>query len=385
MFIKYDKMYKPTIIDDLPEPYLTFRKANPAVLFRRDEPITIETLKMKNIIDSDFDTLMNDVMSTTEQMRRRGYILECIDSDGMGYFSKKMENVEMNRCLNIKPYSKPTTEIEGYIRNDHLMTLAIHNRLINDTYGMYVNENKKGAKSMNANELLKDMCMFNIKDVIFNPPATVVYWTDHSKTVVKCGGNDVYDPEKGLAMAILKKLWGNTGAYYKVFKPYEKDFERFVNPDPKEYSILDRGVNKSLLNDMPDTTIHDIVASLLIDILKNSRLQYLDSVIKYNGRLDYHLNTECIEFYFEMSKNIPGYADSLKLSLIVPTCTSSTRDDVISRMSDLIQQATDGKSNVWMGWSPVIKESADNWDIIKIDDSIIKYLATRILKYYESI
>lgn len=55
---------------------------------------------------------------------------------------------------------------------------------------------------------------YAIKKVIFNPPATVVYWSDCSKTVVKCNVNDIFDPEKGLAMAIAKRCAGNTSAYY---------------------------------------------------------------------------------------------------------------------------------------------------------------------------
>lgn len=51
-----------------------------------------------------------------------------------------------------------------------------------------------------------------IKDVIFAPPATIVYWSDGSKTVVKCSEKDVFDPEKGLAMAIAKRCGGNKGA-----------------------------------------------------------------------------------------------------------------------------------------------------------------------------
>lgn len=54
-----------------------------------------------------------------------------------------------------------------------------------------------------------------IKDVIFAPPATIVYWLDGSKTVVKCSEKDVFDPEKGLAMAIAKRCGGNKGNYYK--------------------------------------------------------------------------------------------------------------------------------------------------------------------------
>lgn len=61
-----------------------------------------------------------------------------------------------------------------------------------------------------------------IKKVIFNDPATIVFWMDGSKTVVKCT-NEVYDPEKGLAMAISKRALGDKGNYYEVFKKHLKE------------------------------------------------------------------------------------------------------------------------------------------------------------------
>ena len=55
--------------------------------------------------------------------------------------------------------------------------------------------------------------------VIFNDPATIVFWKDGTKTVVKA----VYEPfdkEKGLAMAIAKKALGNEGKYFNMFKKF---------------------------------------------------------------------------------------------------------------------------------------------------------------------
>ena len=49
--------------------------------------------------------------------------------------------------------------------------------------------------------------------VIFNFPATIVFWQDGTKTIVKCGDDDVWDPEKAIAMCIAKKVLGNTGNY----------------------------------------------------------------------------------------------------------------------------------------------------------------------------
>ena len=67
-----------------------------------------------------------------------------------------------------------------------------------------------------------------IKDVIFSPPATIVFWSDNTKTVVKAD-DEFYDPEKGLAMAISKKMIGdNKRDYYNTFKHYLKKWDKQV-------------------------------------------------------------------------------------------------------------------------------------------------------------
>lgn len=68
--------------------------------------------------------------------------------------------------------------------------------------------------------------MTGIKTVIFNDPATIVFWTDGTKTVVKTQENDIFDPEKGLAMAMAKKFLGNNHDYYITFKKCLKKWEK---------------------------------------------------------------------------------------------------------------------------------------------------------------
>lgn len=61
-----------------------------------------------------------------------------------------------------------------------------------------------------------------IKDVIFNDPATIVYWVDGTKTVVKAH-NEKFDPEKGLAMAICKRFLGSNKSgsnFNNIFKKW---------------------------------------------------------------------------------------------------------------------------------------------------------------------
>lgn len=63
----------------------------------------------------------------------------------------------------------------------------------------------------------------------FHDPATIVFWNDGTKTVVKTRHGDKFDKEKGLAMAIAKRVMGNTNKYYDVFEKY-----CFNEDDPEE-------------------------------------------------------------------------------------------------------------------------------------------------------
>ena len=62
-----------------------------------------------------------------------------------------------------------------------------------------------------------------VKKVIFNDPATIVYWKDGTKTVVKCQKGDDFDSEKGFAMAFLKKCWGNKGNFNDKLRKIMKE------------------------------------------------------------------------------------------------------------------------------------------------------------------
>lgn len=86
------------------------------------------------------------------------------------------------------------------------------------------------------------MCNVNIRKVIFNDPATVVLWSDGTKTVVKCGPDDIFDKEKGLAMAIVKKMASNDTRFHKVFKQWCKPDE--TNEDAGAYAKVLKELNQ---------------------------------------------------------------------------------------------------------------------------------------------
>lgn len=99
---------------------------------------------------------------------------------------------------------------------DHELARAIHK-------GMAIDYSRQSTECAKKNNIVKfGMCSVSIRKVIFNDPATVVLWSDGTKTVVKCGPEDSFDMEKGLAMAIVKKMAGNDNRFHKVFKQYTK-------------------------------------------------------------------------------------------------------------------------------------------------------------------
>jgi hypothetical protein len=111
-----------------------------------------------------------------------------------GLFYLKSYNITSCLCIEM-----PSMTFETYIMDD----LTSTRRLVQE----------KELKSIVPN-------IFGIKKVIFNNPATIVIWSDNTKTIVKKQKGDRWDKEKGLAMCIVKKLFGNTGKYYEIFKEH---------------------------------------------------------------------------------------------------------------------------------------------------------------------
>lgn len=150
----------------------------------------------------------------------------------MGKINWKVESIEVHTPA---PYTTPDLEVsltgivDGYI--------PCHGKIIDDIsrdieaklnhpvepkYVPYSRMSDKYYIRNDAEPTVKiTPCLSHtIKNVIFNDPATIVFWGDGTKTVVKCGEDDIFDPEKGLAIAIAKKSFGNQGNYYNEIKKW---------------------------------------------------------------------------------------------------------------------------------------------------------------------
>ena len=87
-----------------------------------------------------------------------------------------------------------------YFQNDISITEQAAKDLLNSIYGIH----SKTLKEEIQMKTKSHSACNPIKKVIFNDPATIVFWKDGTKTVVKRQEGAEFDPEKGLAMAVCR-------------------------------------------------------------------------------------------------------------------------------------------------------------------------------------
>lgn len=128
-------------------------------------------------------------------------------------------------CSNVLTYdsNKCCFQNSNYLQ----MTVSNKKKTVQDVFDTLTVEQKTAVYAF-----MSESNLVEIKNVVFNPPATIVFWADNSKTVVKAE-NEIFDPEKGLAMAIAKKAFGNKGNYYETFKKWLPKTESKEEPKTK--------------------------------------------------------------------------------------------------------------------------------------------------------
>lgn len=114
------------------------------------------------------------------------------------------------------------------ILRDYDESMLAHNiikRMLNESYELIKVEAEKTMKIDYATCHKRNLFIIGspeIEDVIFHGPCTIVKWSDGDKTIVRCKIED-FDKEKGLAMAICKKMMGTNKTksnYYDIFKKW---------------------------------------------------------------------------------------------------------------------------------------------------------------------
>ena len=115
-----------------------------------------------------------------------------------------------------------------YFYNGSVMSFSCNNKKMTSTLSKRIHElsNKKTKDSeISANNLYNT---FEVKDIKVNGPATIVFWADGTKTVVKYDAEDLYDAEKAVAMCFMKKALGSR-SMHKLFDLAENRKTEYYN------------------------------------------------------------------------------------------------------------------------------------------------------------
>ena len=179
------------------------------------------------------------------------------------------------------------TDVVRTVDTDHTFQFKSYDIYWDKGHNCFINKPyyRGTLNTAHAKEARAAMSTASIKNVIFAPPATIVYWSDGSKTVVKCSEKDVFDPEKGLAMAIAKRCGGNNGSYYKEIQSWvEKSGKKYpgkpaagktVDLDVlKKYSSeankdSEKFLSAAMSNDQSGTLLHLTALMADLKILEN--------------------------------------------------------------------------------------------------------------------
>ena len=90
-----------------------------------------------------------------------------------------------------------------------------------------------------------------ITKVIVNGPATVILWSDGTKTVAKCSPQEPFDFEKGVAIAIAKRfVSGNElkesfkSAEEQCYEFYSETFQEWVDKFSRGFMAFSEELKK---------------------------------------------------------------------------------------------------------------------------------------------
>ena len=127
---------------------------------------------------------------------------------------EKEEELRKEILSNMKPLPR---DIVNYCENDVLATIKV-------------------AETKNFYSL-------NISKIIFNPPATIVFWEDGTKTVAKCSAEDEFSEYYGFLAALGKKVYESNSQIKKLIDKKAEWHENKKNkkdiPDVSVDSLTD--------------------------------------------------------------------------------------------------------------------------------------------------
>lgn len=136
-------------------------------------------------------------------------------------------------------YNPPTINFMGveYLVEDYEIT---RDYPFMDEIGSKYRPQRNHTVTLTAVSLGKTLGRFTngyahaIRKVIFSNPATIIYWADGTKTVVKCQEGCTYSKYAGFMACVTKKVFGNKGNFNNVVNYWLENGEDHSNDSASE-------------------------------------------------------------------------------------------------------------------------------------------------------
>lgn len=89
----------------------------------------------------------------------------------------------------------------------------------------------KTVKTSEKEKNIMSTIDFRVKKIMHNGPATIVFWKDGTKTVVRLKEGDTYDPYAAFTAAVAKRLYGKNMKISEIVDRYSKDLKKIDIPE----------------------------------------------------------------------------------------------------------------------------------------------------------
>lgn len=126
-----------------------------------------------------------------------------------------------------------------------------------------------GIESLNSYEE-DDPPFWGIPDVrriVFSGPATIVFWEDNTKTIVKCMEGEKFERYAGFAAACMKKMFGSTSRAKSIMEEYAVEQVK-VKKEKKNDVLIGKRAKTCVVDENPGVSVdHETIMEAVNEAL----------------------------------------------------------------------------------------------------------------------
>lgn len=110
-----------------------------------------------------------------------------------------------------------------------------------------------------------------IEKVIYSKPTVIVLWSDGTKTKSKCDKEDIWNPELGLTLCVMKKIT-DQGFVNKLFRDWAIETSAFDTMTSIDEEIKSKNKNKARIVTLRDVRVKNKEIQEALELAKTLKI-----------------------------------------------------------------------------------------------------------------